>query len=57
MIPWLRKHKFESHLTSFILMVAASIGLYFAANAGATPLIWVFLGVFALANLLAMVVK
>ncbi len=57
MIYWLRKHKFEAHLTSFTLMVLASVGLYLAANAGMVVLIWVLLSVFVLANFLAMVTK
>jgi len=57
MLTWLRKNKFQSHLMAFALMILASIGMYFAANAGATGLIWVLLGVFGLGNLLAMLVK
>ncbi|MBU0511915.1 MAG: hypothetical protein KJ638_09480 [Chloroflexi bacterium] len=57
MKEWLRAHKFQAHLTAFLLMVIPSVGLYFAANAGVTALIWGLLGVFALGNLLAMVVK
>jgi hypothetical protein len=38
-------------------MIGASIGLYFAANSGKAAVIWALIGVFAVANLLAMVVK
>jgi hypothetical protein len=57
MINWLRTHKFEAHLTAFILMVLASIGMYVAANTGATGLIWVAVGVFIVANLGALFVR
>jgi len=57
MITFLKEHKFQTHLIAFTLMVLASIGLYFAANAGVTGLIWALLGVFALANLLAILVR
>lgn len=57
MINWLRAHKFESHLTAFILMVLTPIGLYFAANTDTIGLVWVLLGVFVLANLLAIFLK
>ena len=57
MIYWLHKHKFEAHLTSFTLMMLASIGLYFATNSGMAVLIWILLSVFVLANFLAMVIK
>lgn len=57
MINWIKNHKFETHLTAFLLMVIPSVGLYFAANAGVTALIWGLLGVFAFGNLLAIVVK
>ena len=57
MIHWLRKHKFEAHLTAFSLMILASIGLYIIADAGMMVLIWILIGVFVLANLLAMAIK
>jgi len=57
MLTWLQKRKFEVHLTSFVLMVLASVGLYFAASAHVIGLIWGLLGLFALGNLLTMAVK
>jgi hypothetical protein len=57
MIKWLHENKFIIHLTIFLLMVLASTGLYLATENGGTPLIWILLGAFMLANLFAMVVK
>jgi len=57
MINWFRKHKFEVHLTSFTLMILASIGMYNTINISQTGLTWFLLGVFVLANGLAMLVK
>ncbi len=57
MIQWIRTHKFEAHLISFALMILASIGLYYAINTDMAVLIWILVSLFALANLLAMVIK
>jgi hypothetical protein len=57
MINWLQKHKFTAHLTVFMLMMLASAGLYMAANSDQTNLIWALLGLFFLANLVAMAVR
>jgi len=54
---WLREHKFESHLTAFLLMVIPSLGLYFTLQGKATGPIWLFIGIFVLGNLLAMLIK
>ncbi len=55
MSAWLKKHKFEAHLTIFTLMVLTSIGLYFAQ--GSKPWTWLLLAGFAGANLLALLVQ
>jgi heme/copper-type cytochrome/quinol oxidase subunit 4 len=57
MISWLSKHKFESYLVTFVLMILTSIGLYFGSNSGSATLIWGFLVGFVLANGLAILVK
>jgi hypothetical protein len=57
MLTWLRRHKFETHLFSFTLMILASIGLYATLNADLAGWIWVFLSGFIVANLAAMLVK
>jgi hypothetical protein len=57
MISWLRTHRFEAHLISFGLMILVSVGLYITVNTGLKGLTWVLLGVFSLANVLAMAIK
>ena len=57
MFPWLRQHKFKTHLTIFAMMLLASIGLYIAMVRGTTNLFWPLIAVFILANLVAMAVK
>ena len=57
MIQWLRTHKFEAHLLTFSLMILASIGLYITGSSGITLLVWILIGVFVLANIMAMAVK
>ena len=57
MLTWLRRHKFETHLFSFTLMILASIGLYATVDANTAGWIWVFLAGFIVANLVAMLVK
>lgn len=57
MIKWLHEHKFEAHFGAFTLMILASIGMYITTVAGVSGLIWPLLGVFILANFIAMAVK
>ncbi|MBT3389125.1 MAG: hypothetical protein HN413_01815 [Chloroflexi bacterium] len=57
MISWIRAHKFEAHLTAFLLMVVPSALLYFSNQAENAGPIWVFLGIFVVGNILAMVIK
>jgi hypothetical protein len=38
-------------------MILASVGLYLALNAGLMVMIWILIGVFVLANILAVVTK
>jgi hypothetical protein len=57
MISWLRSHKFEAHLTAFLLMAFPSALLYLSNQTENSGLIWVFLGVFVIGNILAMVIK
>lgn len=54
---WLSKYKFQAHLTAFLLMVIASIGLLFAMKLDSVALIWLLVAVFAAANVLAIFVK
>jgi len=57
MISWIRAHKFEAHLTAFLLMVIPSALLYFTNQSQGVVLIWVLLGVFVIGNILAMLIK
>jgi len=57
LIIWIRAHKFEAHLTAFLLMVIPSAGLYFANQGGNSASIWALLGLFIIGNLLAMLIK
>ena len=56
-MTWLGQRKFEAHLGIFLTMILCSTGLYFAAQSGAQGWIWVLLAVFALANLLVILVR
>ncbi|MBC8508041.1 MAG: hypothetical protein ISR58_08825 [Anaerolineales bacterium] len=54
---WIREHKFESHLTAFLLMVIPSAVLYFTLQTKSVGSIWALLGVVIVGNLLAMIIK
>ncbi len=54
MVPWLREHKFETHLSAFLLMALSSSGMYFSMSGNSHMLTWLLVGLFAAANLLAM---
>jgi len=47
MNKWLKKYTFQLKVASFILMLVLPVGLYFAAEAGATGLIWLQLALSA----------
>lgn len=52
----LRKNKFQLHLIALLLMLIPPIPLYFAAQRGASGLIWVLIGIVILGNLLAILI-
>jgi VIT1/CCC1 family predicted Fe2+/Mn2+ transporter len=54
MQKWLTKNKFEVHLVAFLLMVLPPIPLYYAAQSGASGLIWALLALVICGNLLAL---
>jgi hypothetical protein len=54
MIAWLRKHKFESYLAAFLLILLPSAALYLAA--GAPGWIAVLIAFIVMGNLLAIAV-
>ncbi len=57
MLTWIRKHKFEFHLTAFLLMVIPAAGMIFSVRSAADALTWGWLILFVVGNLLAMVIK
>ena len=52
----LRKHKFELHLTALLLMLLPPVPMYFAAQNGATTLLWILIGIVLIGNLIAVIV-
>ena len=57
MLEWLRKYKFQAHLTAFLLMVFASIGMIFSAQQDSSGFTWLMIVIFAAANILAIFIK
>ena len=57
MINWLSKHKFQAHLSAFLLMVISSIGMIALMQNEGGLLTWLMIAVFAFANLLAVLIK
>jgi hypothetical protein len=53
----LSQHKFEVHLTAFLLMILASIGLYFAALNHAALWIDILLIFEIIGNILALITR
>jgi hypothetical protein len=56
-MKWLSEHKFQAHLTAFLLMILSSIGMILLMRGDRNGLIWLLVAVFAGANLLAVFVK
>ena len=54
MQKWLTKNKFEVHLVAFLLIILPPIPLYYAAQSGASGLIWALLALVICGNLLAL---
>ena len=57
MLKWLSNHKFQAHLTAFVLMVLTSVGMIFALPSEANALTWVMVVLFAAANVLALFIE
>jgi hypothetical protein len=57
MTNWLSKHKFQAHLSAFLLMVVSSIGMIALMQDEGSPLTWWMIAVFAFANILAVFIK
>lgn len=52
----LRVNKFKLHLIALLLMLIPPVPMYFAAQQGASGLIWVLIGIVILGNLLAILI-
>lgn len=52
----LRVNKFKLHLIALLLMLIPPVPMYFAAQQGASGLIWVLIGIVVLGNLLAILI-
>ena len=52
----LKEYKFHLHLTALLLMLIPPVPMYFAAQAGATGLVWFFVSIVVLGNLLVIIV-
>jgi hypothetical protein len=57
MLDWLSKYKFQAHLTAFLLMVVTSIGMIFSMQQENYFFTWLFVAIFAAANLLTIFIK
>lgn len=57
MLNWLSKHKFQTHLTAFLLMMISSIGMLVSMNMESANFTWLLVAIFAAANILAVLVK
>ena len=53
----IRKYKFELHLTALLLMLLPPVPMYFAAQNGATVLLWFLIGIVVIGNLIAVIVS
>jgi hypothetical protein len=57
MLNWLSKHKFQAHLTAFLLMMVSSIGMLFSLQLDSPAFIWLLVAIFVIANTLAVFIK
>jgi hypothetical protein len=54
---WLSTHKYGAYTTTFLLMILPVIPLYVSARAGSTLGMLVFIGMFVLGNILALLIR
>ena len=52
----LKEYKFHLHLTALLLMLIPPIPMYFAAQTGATGVIWFLVAIVVLGNLLVILI-
>jgi hypothetical protein len=57
MKDWLKKHPVEAYSLIFLLITLPAAGLYPAARSGVEMIIWLFVGLIALGNILVLFVK
>jgi hypothetical protein len=57
LMQWLHKHNFWAYLLAFLLMILPPVGLYVAAQAGATGWIWALLAMIVLGNALVLLIR
>jgi hypothetical protein len=53
----LRENKFKLHLTALLMMLIPPIPMFWAAQNGASGLIWLLLGIIILGNLIVIIVS
>jgi len=54
---WLSENKYQVHLTAFLLMMVSAVGMFLAAQNDIDVLIWMLIGVVAIANLVVMLTR
>jgi hypothetical protein len=52
----LKENKFKFHLSALLMMLLPPIPMYWAAQSGATGLIWLLMGIVVLGNLIVIFV-
>jgi hypothetical protein len=57
MMEWLSKHKFQAHLTAFLIMVISSIGMILSIRQDSSYFTWLLVALFAAANIFAVFIK
>lgn len=54
---YLKEHKFEAYAIAFLLMMIPPLPMYYAAQGGSIPLVFVLLVFVVLGNLLVLIVR
>jgi hypothetical protein len=57
MLNYITQHKFHAHLMAFLLMLISSAGMILLMQSERVVFIWLFIVIFAAANILAVFVK
>lgn len=56
-LQWIKKHKFESHLAIFLMIIIPSMLMYPIGMNSNTTWTWVLLGIIVIANIILLVIK